>query len=145
MRSFLLAIVVLVGCGATELDPPTIQADRTPCDKCRMLISEPQYAAAYFDNEGTDGYHIFDDIGCMVRKLKAAKAIRVWVHDLPSSAWIVADSATFVYSSHITTPMNYGYVAFRDPATAASYAKFHDGRLVAKFADVALAMEDLAK
>jgi copper chaperone NosL len=138
-------MLTFIGCGATELNPPTIETDRTACEKCRMLISESQYAAAYFDGVGTDGYHIIDDIGCMVRKLKAATPKRTWVHDLASNAWVEADSATFVYSSHITTPMSYGYVAFRSRQAAEAYAAEHQGHVLASLSEVVHSMEDLAK
>jgi copper chaperone NosL len=113
-----------------------------------MLISETQYAAAFYNGQGdNDGYHIFDDIGCMVRGLRSARTEpqKVWVHDLPSTSWISADSATFVYSRAISTPMSYGYVAFRDAGTARAYAAEHSGHVIEGFEAVAKAMEEIAK
>jgi copper chaperone NosL len=147
MRLALLSILVFLGCSAARIDPPTLQADRTSCDKCRMLISETQYAAAYYDTSMGAGYRIFDDIGCMVRQLKATRATPAlsWVHDFPSNTWTRSDSATYVYSHSISTPMNYGYIAFRDRTAAKRFADAHSGRVLARFLEVMATMEDLAK
>ena len=151
MRTILLtAVLALLGCGRATLEPPVIQQDRTACEQCRMLVSETQYAAAYFDGQaGNDGYHIFDDIGCRVRKLRAVNRAstvqKIWVHDLPGNAWLASDSATFVYSSHINTPMNYGYVAFRDPRVAEQYASQHNGHVIRDYNAMVQAMQEIAK
>lgn len=147
MKLALLSILVFLGCGAAGIEPPTLQADRTSCDKCKMLISETQYAAAIYDASTDAGYRVFDDIGCMVRHMKSNRATPAhsWVHDFPSNTWTRSDSATYVYARGIATPMNYGYVAFRDRTAAERFAGSHGGRVIADFTGVMNTMEEIAQ
>jgi hypothetical protein len=112
-----------------------------------MLVSETQYAAAYYDASSDAGYRIFDDIGCMVRHLKSTRTTPSlsWVHDFSRNSWIRTDSATYVYSRGITTPMNYGYVAFRVRSEAERFASAHNGRVLADLAGVMNALDEIAQ
>ena len=39
--------LLLTACSAQVTGPPDILVDQTACSHCRMLVSEPAYAAAY--------------------------------------------------------------------------------------------------
>jgi copper chaperone NosL len=76
-----------------------------------MIISEVRFAAAYLTRQGE--WRLFDDLGDMLEFSKTSREdISVfWVHDYESEAWLKAESAIFVESAELHTPMGYGIVA----------------------------------
>jgi copper chaperone NosL len=117
-----LAAVSLSGCRGDASGPPEIIVDRTACSHCRMLISEPSYAAAYRAPGGES--RVFDDIGCLLAAARAETTgdLHFWFHDMKSGNWIDGRKAVFVRSAEIHTPMGGGLMAFatRDDASAAA-------------------------
>lgn len=91
---------------------PTIRYGEDSCARCRMLISDIQYAAAWRETDGSESY--FDDIGCMAlldEERHPSGETKYWVHDYESGDWIDAMSAAYVVSPDIRSPMSYGVVA----------------------------------
>ncbi|MHB1157885.1 MAG: nitrous oxide reductase accessory protein NosL [Phycisphaerales bacterium] len=113
--------------------PPKITYGQSPCDECRMIISDQAYAAAVI-GEGDDGPNTayrFDDIGCMIHFMQShrdAHIVHVWVHDQKSAQWLDALHATFVQSDQLHTPMASGLAAFADPQQAAKDAQILRGK-----------------
>lgn len=77
------------------------------CDACRMLVSDPRYAAQLLDAEGERSF--YDDIGCLTEALDALPAPPrgIWVRDA-TGRWIDARGAH--YGSSAPSPMDYGFV-----------------------------------
>ena len=114
--------------------PPAIALDRSACQRCGMLISEPIYAAA-LRAPGADAQS-FDDIGCLLAAVRehAAPGLRIWVHDAGNGEWIDGATAAFVTAPALRTPMSGGVVAFASAAAADAHARRHAGATVATLA-----------
>ena len=117
-------------CAASADGPPEIIVDQTTCAHCGMFVSEPAFAAAYRADGET---RIFDDIGCLieaVQKEREPGRARFWFHDLQSAAWIAGETATFVRTTHLHTPMGGSLVAYRDRRQAHDAAKQSHGQVI---------------
>lgn len=137
MRMAILSIVLLASaaCGVRADGPPDIQVDRTACGHCRMLVSEPQYAAAYRTTGGEA--LVFDDIQCLMDAArKEPGPLRFWFRDVAGDKWIDAADAVFVRSARLRTPMNGGIAAYRTLAAAEQAATRDGGRVVGSFDDL---------
>ena len=102
-----------------------------------MAISEKRYAAEFMDSEGQT--FKFDEIGCMINFIKekknATKVTTYFVMDFNERQWIKADDAYYVRTSELTTPMNGGIIAFKNPSTAKEAADRYHGKLI-RFEDL---------
>jgi len=100
------------------------------CGFCRMAISQKQFAAEVLDAD--ENAIKFDDIGCMLRYLAAAKQkpAAVFVMDYGTRQWVNAKDAHFVRGSKIATPMGGGILAFGDRARAEAAARESGGELL---------------
>ncbi len=111
--------------------PPIIRFGYDTCDYCRMLISEPRYAATLRTPDGQE--RRFDDIGCLLHYLhehpEEADGAYIWVHDYLQDRWHRASQAFFVRSDRLITPMGYGIIATADTLTADSLARTLGGTL----------------
>ena len=96
-----------------------------------MAISEKQYAAELIDGEGQA--FKFDDIGCMLNFMKKRSinaSAFFFVMDFDRRQWVKADSAYYVRSSELTTPMNGGIIAFTDQSKAQEAAAKYHGKFL---------------
>lgn len=121
----LLAVVLLTACAGSsgEPRPPEIQYGQDMCSACGMLISEARFASATLLNKGEA--RIFDDIGEMLvyHMDHPEEQVQAWfVHDYGSESWIRGESAFFVKSEAIKSPMGSGIVAFEKKADAEAFA-----------------------
>lgn len=133
----LIALTAVVcACAASAEGPPPIQVDRTACAHCTMLISEPQYAAAY-RVAGADA-RVFDDIACLLTALgtESREPAAVWFQDAGNGGWIEQAKATFVVGHGIRTPMSGGITAYKDRKSAEDAAARHSGTVVASWAEL---------
>lgn len=115
---FIVAAFVLAGCfGDPETGPVEIKYGRDTCDYCRMIISDPRYAAQIRGGERHKA-HKFDDIGDAVHFLrmqdwKDDPKVEFWVmNSEDAQTWLDARKAYFVRGA--PTPMDYGYAAVAD-------------------------------
>ncbi len=115
---FPLLVMMLVGlgaCGGPKTGPQAIHYDRDVCEQCRMIISDPHFAA---EVRGKDGVlHRFDDIGGAVLWMKAhggpGAQAEVWVMNMrDGQGWLDARTAYFVADQ--TTPMDFGFGAIAE-------------------------------
>ena len=118
--------IFLAGCvgQSAEVKPPEIVYNEDICEACGMLISEARFASATVDVDGTP--HKFDDIGDLVDYYASHSAAQVkayFVHDYTSQQWIRAETATFIVSPKIMTPMMHGIAAFADKSAAEAMAQ----------------------
>jgi hypothetical protein len=79
----------LAACGPAS-GPQPIVYDREPCAHCRMLISEPRFAAQLETQDGE--IRSFDDPGCLLADLAAhAGGFRaLWFHHVREDRWLDA-------------------------------------------------------
>ena len=83
-----------------------------------MAISDERLAAATIveDQDGERRVYRFDDIGCMLTHEaahRAEKPIARFVHDFAGGGWLDAETARYLSSGALPTPMLYGLAAFR--------------------------------
>lgn len=128
----LMTMVLGTSCAAVIDGPPEIVVDRTACSHCGMLISEPLYAAA--SQAPGEAPRVFDDIGCLRNAARSEpEGLHIWVHDAADGEWIDGDSARFVSSTEIRTPMGGGILAYRRSADAEQSAQKHHGQSFASW------------
>ena len=135
MTRFLIPIVLLMllmaGCaaGASIDEPPEIIYGEDECDRCRMIINDARYAAAYMTEDGQA--RRFDDIGGMLlHHVENEEDVHLfWVHDFESEVWVKADEATYVVSDGLETPMGFGIVALNSREEAEALAAENGGEV----------------
>ena len=100
--------------------PAEIKWDRDICNRCRMVVSDPHFAAQirHFPEGKRSRIESFDDIGCAVlwldqQTFKDHPATEIWVAEYRSGNWIDARTATYVTQN--ATPMEYGLGAQTGP------------------------------
>ena len=110
--------------------PPEIRYGQEACSACGMVIDQPRFAAATLLLNGE--VLKFDDLGEMLSyhmDHPEAQVAAWFVHDYPSEEWIRGETAVFVHSESIQTPMGGGIVAFADPAAAKAFAAERNGKI----------------
>lgn len=111
----LLLLLTLTACGSpasADPTPPTIHYGEDICEFCGMIVSEERYAAGYLTPDGEA--YIFDDIGDMVQahlQNQDEEAV-FFVHNHEDHTWMRAETAYFVLSPDLPTPMLSGLAAF---------------------------------
>jgi copper chaperone NosL len=93
------------------------------CSSCRMAISQNQFAAQLFDGE--ENVYKFDDVACMLRFVRQGRVtpVAVFVADYNTRQWIQGNSAMFVKTDQVETPMGGGLLALSDSARAVEAAR----------------------
>jgi len=122
----------LTGCAKGPPQPVEIE-EADSCALCKMAISQKQYAAELIDAE--ERVYKFDDIGCLLkfaadRNLtgRAPENVYLYFRDFDGAGWIKGDSAQFVRSPEIPSPMASGIIAVSNRQKAESHAvKFGGG------------------
>jgi copper chaperone NosL len=103
LRAALAAAALLLACGPAQ-GPVPIVWDAEACAHCRMLISEPAFAAQLVAEDGS--VESFDDPGCLLALLSERRPRAVWFHHLREERWIPGERVAFVPVPR--TPMGYG-------------------------------------
>jgi copper chaperone NosL len=124
-----LLLTLLTACRSHSPQPVEIEASDM-CSRCRMAISQRQFAAEILD-AGDDAAK-FDDIGCMLRYLASRenKHAAVFGVDFRTRQWVDANEAFFVRGSKVATPMNGGILTFRQRADAEAAARQYGGSVL---------------
>ena len=130
---FLLLAMVATACGqpASADGPPEINYGRDICIECGMIVDDARFAAAYRAADGTE--RVFDDLGGLIiygRESGELAAASVWVSDFEQEVMIDAESAFYVPTLGIASPMGHGILAFSDRARADSTAADLDGQVI---------------
>lgn len=130
--------MTLVGCGqSVNVEaPPEIAYGQDVCERCGMIISEENFAAAYWTEAGEA--RRFDDIGGMLayNTDQPEKVASYWVHDFASGEWIRAEEAHYLLDSELMTPMGFGIAAFVDQEQARALAYGEENVKILSFAEL---------
>lgn len=106
-------LLLLSACSSEPVSgPEKVNWDRDNCQRCRMVLSDPHYAAEvrYYPEGKHSKIAKFDDIGCAVLWLeeqpwsKQTKT-EIWVADYLNKNWIDARAAFYVRTK--SSPMEY--------------------------------------
>lgn len=127
----ILPMLILLACSdKPEPGPVPIYYGQDICERCNMIISEKKFAAQYKTAEGA--VLKFDDTGCMLHYLYGKKdnISDIYVMDYVSYTWTDAQSAHYVWSNQIMTPMGYGIAAVGDVSQARMLAEKENGVLL---------------
>lgn len=121
MKLVLLIVLVLaVSCGdKPESGPAKIYYGEDICERCKMIISEKDFAAQFQYSNGKSVK--FDDLGCMLHYMseqEQSKISAVYVMDYDSKQWIDGGNAYYVWAENISTPMGHGIIALKDSQEA---------------------------
>lgn len=137
----LLAVVfglLLVGCGGGQSfdEPPEIIYGVDVCSDCNMIISEENFASAYWTADGEA--RMFDDLGEMALYLNdnQEEVASVWVHDMNTAEWLAAGDAWIVINAGVNTPMGTGVASVANEDDARALAFDQDGAMVMTFDDM---------
>ena len=112
----LLSTFLLLACSEQKDTNKVAQMhwDRDMCARCVMVISDRKNSVQVQEKDSKKIYK-FDDLGCMVIWAKEEKldykTSSIWVTDANSGEWI--DAKTAFYTSGNSTPMGYGFSAFK--------------------------------
>lgn len=130
-------LLALSACGRSgEPVPVPIYPGEDVCETCRMLISDPKFAAECVMKKGR--VKKFDDVICMVRHFDSAKTpeaatgddIRAYfIKDYDTKEWLDAKKANFV-KANVVTPMGSGTVAFGERERAVRFAQQYQAKLL---------------
>ena len=113
----LAALAAAAGCGGS-IGPAPVDAAHDQCSFCRMVVSEPRFAAQV-DAPGEEP-RFYDDLRCLRDGLAATpppRGARVFVADVRTGAWTPAGGAVFARVSSMATPMASHWVAWADDAS----------------------------
>lgn len=136
LRRGLPAFALLaVACASPQTtDPPTIHYGQDLCAHCNMIVSEERFASAAIVQTPDGRYEpvIYDDIGCMVAAGNPAEGVVVarYVHDHDALGWIPAETATYVRSDELRSPMLSGLAAWAGREGAEGGARRFSGVVV---------------
>lgn len=106
-RALLVAFGTLVLAGCRDASAPSDPVwGKQACAHCKMLVSDPQFAAQALTPASEHIY--FDDVGCLASYLPAHSDVKAtWVRDA-SGHWLETRTARF--RGGAKTPMDFGFV-----------------------------------
>ncbi|MBK8005601.1 MAG: nitrous oxide reductase accessory protein NosL [Gemmatimonadetes bacterium] len=128
-RDLATALLTLALAACAAGGPRPIGYGAEPCEHCHMTISDPRFAA----EARTEGGRllVFDDVGCLAAWLQGAPGARGWVVSyVDQASWLPADSAVYLRTDTLRTPMASGLVALRPGAEADSVRAALGGTLL---------------
>lgn len=127
-----LATLILAACDSDEVGgAPEINYGRDICIECGMIIDDARFAAAYRLADGTE--KIFDDLGGLIvngRESGELNAASIWVSDFENEVLVEAESAYFVPTLGVASPMGHGILAFSDRSRAEAMATELEGEVI---------------
>ncbi len=128
--SFLMSVILITGC---EPKPQPIHFGSDQCDYCRMMITEQEFASQAVNNQGRA--FKFDSVECMAAfDLTAENRDNIhslWVPDfLNREEWLQANSAFYLRSETLRSPMGLFLSAYADNASAGRMQQEYGGEIV---------------
>lgn len=133
LKPIFLASVLLLA-AACDRGPQEIRIGQQECDHCRMMISQEQFAAQLITEQGRQ--YAFDAIECMAAFVDSGDGRELDIHSLwvpdfnnPGN-WIAAESAWYLQSDGLRSPMALNFSAYADEEAARRQQSGFDGRVV---------------
>ncbi|WP_412464886.1 nitrous oxide reductase accessory protein NosL [Flavobacterium mekongense] len=118
-----IAFLSLASCSSKEAKPLKINTDA--CDFCKMTIANGKFGAELITQKGR--YYKFDDLACMIQFAKSNTVVpyqSFFVSDyLKDNTLIPAETAFFIKSDQINSPMRGNMAALATAAEQSEYAK----------------------
>lgn len=118
----LAAMLTIQACGSPA--PRDIRYGEESCDYCHMTIMDPAFAAQLVTRQGK--VYLFDDVGGLAsfyreNRVPPGDVFGMWVNlfDHPDRR-VPVDSAVFLRSTRLRSPMGSGIAAFASRAAADS-------------------------
>jgi copper chaperone NosL len=128
----LLSVGVVSCGGAAASGPPEINYGRDICIECGMIIEDPRFAASYRLDDGTE--KVFDDLGGLIiegrESGELASGALVWVSDFDDEVLIESETAFYVPTMGVTSPMGHGILAFGEESRAQKAAQDLGGEVI---------------
>lgn len=125
-----LLLFLLISCG--QKDPVPIKLHKDDCDFCKMTISEGRFAAELITDKGR--VYTFDDLSCMIRfsnENKNQVYVQKYVNDYTKNNILIdAESAFFIYSTNVRSPMRGDVAAFAMQEDAEKYTKIWNASII---------------
>lgn len=127
----------LTGCEPVETSgPPDLRFGRDECTECKMSIVDDRSAAAarVRTPDGPDVL-LFDDLGCLLDlerwdERPGLEVTERWTRDYSTREWIRAETAAYVFSEQIRTPMGSWIAAYATLAAAEASRQEAGGELL---------------
>lgn len=134
-----LLLAILTACGGPAITPempPEILYGEDVCEQCGMIINDERFATGLVvELEPGDYEHrIFGDIGdLLVYAKEHANELTIaayYVHDYNSKEWIDGQSAYYIHSEELFTPMGFGLAATAQQLEAEALAAEWNGSVL---------------
>jgi copper chaperone NosL len=110
LAALLLFATATPACTPTR--PRPIAWGRESCSHCHMTLVDPRFAAESVTRTGKA--IVFDDVGCLAAWVRENRAVVAssWVSNFAvPGQWLPADSAVYLQSDTLRTPMASGLAA----------------------------------
>lgn len=135
MATPILLISLLSAC--SQDGPKPIKLNEDLCEFCKMTISDGRFGAELITSKGRT--YTFDDIGCMIRYAEENRSVEVknyYIHRYDGKNELIpAESAVYLSSDSLNSPMGGNYAAFTSEDAAKAIAAKMPGELL-KFNDI---------
>ena len=130
MASVLIGCSLLVSCGPTDPEPIRLNADA--CDFCKMTIADGRFGAELITAKGR--VYKFDDLDCMLGFEKENQNLSGKTHFVHNyqlnNQLIKAETAFFLSSENLKSPMNGNKAAFASQKEAAELLQKMGGEVL---------------
>ncbi len=127
-------VSVLLLTAACDRGPQEIRIGQQECDHCRMMISQEPFATQLITQQGRQ--YVFDAIECMAVFVDSGEGRELDIHSLwvpdfhnPEN-WIAAESAWYLQSDGLRSPMALNFSAYADEAGALSQQSEFGGQVI---------------
>ena len=131
-NKILIFVVIMSSLYSCKVEPKPIQYGNDHCSYCDMTVVDKTHASQYTTLKGRS--YSFDAIECLVRKLitdnNEEKMAFIQVADFAKPGVLTnADTATFLISEKIKSPMGANLSAFSNSETAKKAQSMHGGKI----------------
>jgi copper chaperone NosL len=131
----LLLVALLSAC--SHEGPKPIKLNNDLCEFCKMTISDGRFGAELITTKGRT--YTFDDLGCMLRysqENRNAEVKNYFIHRFDGNNELIpAESAFYLSSDSLNSPMGGNYAAFASEDAAQTFAAKLPGELL-RFNDI---------
>ena len=134
------AAILAAACNRAD-GPSPIAFDEEVCAHCRMLISDPAFAAQLELEDGSVAS--FDDPGCLLAALPDHRPRALWFHHVREERWIPAERVAFERVPR--SPMGYGLGAVDAAAEGGAAGRATAGALSLEAAKALVAERGAAR